>query len=1023
MLKILGWRPWSSWSSCSVNCGGGFQHRRRLCDRDVPNACEGEARQKRKCNEFECGEIKDMKAILRLHEFPSGVRRAPSRWSAYRISHKAKTIRAPTSVIYGRSFPAEFSVLLTLKPKVTQRKGRGDSVVLLFTAADGTIEFGVKIAKTPSIIYRKVDGSLDVLNFTDYALDRSWHDMAFSVREREVTLVGDCDQVFTLPTDRSGRALIDPAGTASIGAGRRGVANVYFEGDIDQLVVIDDPEAADLQCSPAVRRFPDLLKIETTAQPSSSVNGMDASIDIGLVYENIYDPFQFVEEETTPSNPIGTTTPHRSFSEVTADENAIASILPSGSPGHKTTSPPPVFRQTIVWDNQLPDVDESEGEFIEDGVRSDAPVEFGADGMISIQSADDVNTATSEPSATLRVDAVTTLAKSTMRPETTRKTSIPETTTTTPKRTTKEATTKQFTTTFSTTVVTTTPMTTTIATTTPATTTDTPTTTTAPVTTTVPTTTTAPTTTSAPTTTMVPTTTTAPTTTTVPTTTTAPTTTTDPTTRATTTVATTVATTSEATTAELTTTTTQPTTTETMTTPADAVHSSSRTESNRIQGAHDTLTDDDHVLSDEPIRPIPPKNLISPGSPAEVPLPSIQEYGQPIDDGANWSTWSTCSRSCGTGTRYRYTICGPDTKLPDCKNGRGIAAQHKMCQLNNDCQGVVRWSDWGTCTRTCGTGFETRVAICRDIESHPNCTTIGQLLIERRPCQGLPECPMYCPGGCQNGGVCGQGGVCMCPLGYTGRYCETELCRHSCQNGGRCIGRNRCSCPYGFLPPFCQSPCNPSCQNGGRCVHPGRCVCPLGYTGPDCSKPICQSRCTNGGKCIAPNQCRCPVGYSGADCSQVECSPPCENGGRCIRPGFCRCPAGYRGLQCQVAYCRRSCLNGGQCSGADTCTCPRGYTGSQCQLSKCPRGCTGGSVCVGYNTCSNYVSSSSSRQTWCPLQSYTQAYTVTYVKPAIQKYRISCGSRRLQTCESSRIIYQIGYRTSQRTGYRCAPYG
>ena len=55
--------------------------------------------------------------------------------------------------------------------------------------------------------------------------------------------------------------------------------------------------------------------------------------------------------------------------------------------------------------------------------------------------------------------------------------------------------------------------------------------------------------------------------------------------------------------------------------------------------------------------------------------------------------------------------------------------------------GVLRWSDWGSCTRTCGSGFETRVAICRDIDSHENCTSVGQLMIDRRRCEGLSECP------------------------------------------------------------------------------------------------------------------------------------------------------------------------------------------------------------------------------------------------------------------------------------------
>lgn len=177
-------------------------------------------------------DVKDMKKILHLDDFPPGVRRAPSRWTAYRITHQARTLRVPTSEIYGKSFPHQFVVLLTVKPKVTLRKNRGDPYALLFTDAGGNIQFGIKLAKTPSIVYSQLDGTLKELNFTDYVLDRSWHYMAFSVNKHTVTLIADCKQVFTLNIERSDRATIDATGTASIGGGYRAVNSAYFEVNI-----------------------------------------------------------------------------------------------------------------------------------------------------------------------------------------------------------------------------------------------------------------------------------------------------------------------------------------------------------------------------------------------------------------------------------------------------------------------------------------------------------------------------------------------------------------------------------------------------------------------------------------------------------------------------------------------------------------------------------------------------------------------------------------------------------------------
>ena len=51
---LAGWKPWSSWGSCSRTCDGGRQTRRRRCTRIKPNTCEGTKRQHRKCNTFRC---------------------------------------------------------------------------------------------------------------------------------------------------------------------------------------------------------------------------------------------------------------------------------------------------------------------------------------------------------------------------------------------------------------------------------------------------------------------------------------------------------------------------------------------------------------------------------------------------------------------------------------------------------------------------------------------------------------------------------------------------------------------------------------------------------------------------------------------------------------------------------------------------------------------------------------------------------------------------------------------------------
>lgn len=76
-------------------------------------------------------------------------------------------------------------------------------------------------------------------------------------------------------------------------------------------------------------QFPDLLDIASTAPPSSSVNGMDTSFDIDLVYDNLFDPFLFMDTETTTSMPMDTVFPSFSEPDITEDRLDEASVSPT----------------------------------------------------------------------------------------------------------------------------------------------------------------------------------------------------------------------------------------------------------------------------------------------------------------------------------------------------------------------------------------------------------------------------------------------------------------------------------------------------------------------------------------------------------------------------------------------------------------------------------------------------------------------------------------------------------------------
>ncbi|MEE6467583.1 hypothetical protein FKM82_007315 [Ascaphus truei] len=77
-----------------------------------------------------------------------------------------------------------------------------------------------------------------------------------------------------------------------------------------------------------------------------------------------------------------------------------------------------------------------------------------------------------------------------------------------------------------------------------------------------------------------------------------------------------------------------------------------------------------------------------------------------------WSPWSDCPVTCGAGVQIRTRACidppprnngsvcqGPDTERQECTN--------RLCE-----GGWCDWSDWSPCSRTCGTGISSRTWRC-----------------------------------------------------------------------------------------------------------------------------------------------------------------------------------------------------------------------------------------------------------------------------------------------------------------------
>ncbi|XP_056155186.1 SCO-spondin [Lampris incognitus] len=154
-----------------------------------------------------------------------------------------------------------------------------------------------------------------------------------------------------------------------------------------------------------------------------------------------------------------------------------------------------------------------------------------------------------------------------------------------------------------------------------------------------------------------------------------------------------------------------------------------------------------------------------------------------------WSQWSSCSASCGHGQRTRTRPCQDVEGGPSCHDTN----QTESCILPSCPEGCVlsEWSSWSECSASCGGGMSMR-----------NKTVLRE-----------PE-----PGGLACAGLLEQHTI-----------CNTNSCLPECPSGqvfSACAG----SCPYTCedLWPHTQclpGPCSPGCTcPPGKVLHRGSCV-------------------------------------------------------------------------------------------------------------------------------------------------------------------------------------------------------
>ncbi|XP_067585037.1 hemicentin-1 isoform X1 [Pseudorca crassidens] len=262
---------------------------------------------------------------------------------------------------------------------------------------------------------------------------------------------------------------------------------------------------------------------------------------------------------------------------------------------------------------------------------------------------------------------------------------------------------------------------------------------------------------------------------------------------------------------------------------------------------------------------------------------------------SQWSTWRSCSVTCGKGIQKRSRVCnnpspanggkpcqGSDSEMRNC--------QHKLCPVDGNWS---EWSPWEECTRSCGHGNRTRTRTC----NNPSAQHGGQ------PCEGNAVEIIMC-------------NIRPCPVhGAWSTWQPWGTCSISCGKGTQTRTR-LCNNPP---PSFDGSYCN-GAETQMQVCHERH--CPVdGKWATWTSWSTCTVSC-GGGARQRTRDCSDPVPqYGGNKCEGSDVQSDFCNSDSCPTHGNWSPWSGW-------GMCSRTC-NGGQMRRYRTCDNPRPSNGGR----------------------------------------------------------------------------------------------
>ncbi|WAR07511.1 HMCN1-like protein [Mya arenaria] len=111
-----------------------------------------------------------------------------------------------------------------------------------------------------------------------------------------------------------------------------------------------------------------------------------------------------------------------------------------------------------------------------------------------------------------------------------------------------------------------------------------------------------------------------------------------------------------------------------------------------------------------------------------------------------WTPWIKCSDTCGDGTRSRYRLCNNPPPQYGGTECNGDLSSFDACSIQKICpiNGIFsNWSTWTTCSVSCGNGTRVRERLCDNPQPQHNGSTCTGDYKESEDCFTGILCPIY----------------------------------------------------------------------------------------------------------------------------------------------------------------------------------------------------------------------------------------------------------------------------------------